>query len=322
MQQETYGRKRGGTILWLLTAIGVIISVFYVISLKGSPSKSDLQLDSSSAILIDLNTGEVLYEKNANEALPPASMSKLMTELIILDLTSEGQLNWKDQVKTSAYAAAVPGSQIGFEAGESYTVRELFEAMAIHSANDAAVALAEHISGSEAAFVQLMNNRAAKLNLSNQTVFANATGLSQEDLLPFEAASSEKDTMMSAKDTAALAAYLLKKYPEVVDVSSRNSVKLASTSQRLKTTNMMLSGMPYAFPGNDGLKTGYTVQAGYCFTGTAKQDGKRLVSVIMGAKTPEQRFTETGKLFQYGFQLNGLESVMGHVQSKLGFKIG
>lgn len=322
MQQETYGRKRGGTILWLLTAIGVIVSVFYVISLKGSPSKADLQLDSSSAILIDLNTGEVLYEKNANEALPPASMSKLMTELIILDLTSEGTLDWKEQVKTSAYAAEVPGSQIGFAAGETYTVRELFEAMAIHSANDAAVALAEHVSGSEAAFVQLMNNRAAKLDLSNQTVFANATGLSHEDLLPFEAASSDRDTMMSAKDTAALAAYLLKKYPEVVDVSSRNSVKLASTSQRLKTTNMMLSGMPYAFPGNDGLKTGYTVQAGYCFTGTAKQDGKRLVSVIMGAKTPEQRFTETGKLFEYGFQLSGLESVMGHVQSKLGFKVG
>jgi D-alanyl-D-alanine carboxypeptidase len=322
MQQDTYGRKRGGIVLWLLTAIGMMVCIFYVISLKGSPSRSDLQLDSSSAILIDLGTGEVLYEKNANEALPPASMSKLMTELIILDLTNEGQLNWKEQVTTSSYAAEVPGSQIGFEAGQTYTVRELFEAIVIHSANDAAVALAEHVSGSEAAFVQLMNARASKLGLSSETVFANATGLSYEDLIPFAAASSTRDTMMTAKDTASLAAYVLKKYPEVLDVSSQSSMKLASTSQRLKSTNMMLSGMPYAFPGNDGLKTGYTVQAGYCFTGTAKKDGRRLVSVIMGAKTPEQRFAETGKLFQYGFKLNGLESVMGHVQSKLGLKIG
>jgi len=322
MQQETYGRKRGGTVLWLLTAIGVMVCIFYVISLKESPSKSDLQLDSSSAILIDLNTGEVLYEKNANEALPPASMSKLMTELIILDLTRGGQLDWKEQVKTSSYAAEVPGSQIGFEAGQTYTVRELFEAMAVHSANDAAVALAEHVSGSEAAFVQLMNGRASKLGLSSETVFANATGLSYEDLLPFVAASSTRDTMMTAKDTASLAAYVLKKYPEVLDVSSQSSLKLASTSQRLKSTNLMLSGMPYAFPGNDGLKTGYTIQAGYCFTGTAKKDGRRLVSVVMGAKTAEQRFTETGKLFQYGFQLNGLESVMGQVQSKLGLRVG
>ncbi|MDQ8734589.1 hypothetical protein [Paenibacillus sp. LHD-38] len=129
---------------------------------------------------------------------------------------------------------------------------------------------------------------------------------------------------MTAKDTASLAAYLLKKYPEVLEVSSRSSVKLTSTSQKLKTTNLMLNGMPYAFPGNDGLKTGYTVQAGYCFTGTAKQDGRRLVSVIMGAHSPEQRFTETSLLFDYGFKTDGLASLIGHIQSKskLGIQAG
>lgn len=283
---------------------------------------SELELDASSAILMDLQTGEVLYEKNANEALPPASMSKLMTELIIMDLTREGVLGWNEKVLTSVYAAGVPGSQIGFEAGEHYSVRELFEAMAVHSANDAAVALAEHVSGNEAAFAALMNKRAEKLGLSSQTLFANATGLSSEDLHPFPQASAERDTVMTAKDTAMLAAYLLKKYPEVLEVSSRSSVKLSNQPKSLQSTNLMLSGKPFAFPGNDGLKTGYTVQAGYCFTGTAKQDGRRLVSVIMGADTPEQRFIETGKLFQFGFKTDGLTSLIGHIQSKLGIQVG
>jgi D-alanyl-D-alanine carboxypeptidase (penicillin-binding protein 5/6) len=322
MMERTYRRKYSPAIKLLLIAVGLIASILYLVSLKDRPAVTDLQLGASSAILMDLQTGEVLYEKNANESLPPASMSKLMTELIILDLTSEGALGWNEKVMTSAYAAEVPGSQIGFEAGESYSVRELFEAMAVHSANDAAVALAEHVSGKEAVFTALMNKRAEKLGLSSQSFFANATGLSSEDLLPFPAASSESDTVMTAKDTAMLAAYLLKKYPEVLDVSRRSSVKLANRAKSLQSTNMMLSGMPYAFPGNDGLKTGYTVQAGYCFTGTAKQDGRRLVSVIMGADTPEQRFIETGKLFQFGFKTDGLTSLIGHIQSKLGIQVG
>jgi D-alanyl-D-alanine carboxypeptidase len=322
MYERSYGRKYNSAIKLLLIAAGAIACILYLISLNRSPAVSELELDASSAILMDLQTGEVLYEKNANEALPPASMSKLMTELIIMDLTREGVLGWNEKVLTSVYAAGVPGSQIGFEAGERFSVRELFEAMAVHSANDAAVALAEHVSGNEAAFTKLMNKRAEKLGLSSQTLFANATGLSSEDLLPFPGASAERDTVMTAKDTALLAAYLLKKYPEVLEVSSRSSVKLSNQPKSLQSTNLMLSGKPYAFPGNDGLKTGYTVQAGYCFTGTAKQDGRRLVSVIMGADTPEQRFIETGKLFQFGFKTDGLTSLIGHIQSKLGIQVG
>ncbi|MGO4546128.1 D-alanyl-D-alanine carboxypeptidase family protein [Paenibacillus sp. 2TAB23] len=322
MAERTYKNNSNAAAKLLVVAVALIACTMYFISLKGKPAVSDLTLEASSAILIDLQTGKVIYEKNANVPLPPASMSKLMTELLVLDMVNEGKLVWRDRITTSSYAAGVPGSQIGFSAGESYTVRELFEAMAVHSANDAAVALAEHIAGSEAAFTVLMNNRAEKLGLSGLTVFANATGLSAEDLLPFEEASNQGDTVMTAKDTALLAGYLLKKYPEVLEVSSRSSVKLASTSQKLQTTNLMLNGMPYAFPGNDGLKTGYTVQAGYCFTGTAKQADRRLVSVIMGARTPEQRFTETSLLFDYGFQTDGLVSLIGHIQSKLGIQTG
>ncbi|WP_364143086.1 D-alanyl-D-alanine carboxypeptidase family protein [Paenibacillus sp. LPE1-1-1.1] len=318
LMERTYKRRFNSAVIILIIAVCAAACILYLMSLKGKPSVSGLQLESGSAVLLDLQTGEVLYEKNADEALPPASMSKLMTELIVLDMASEGKLGWGDLVTASSYASLVPGAQIGFDAGDAYTVRELFEAMAVHSANDAAVALAEHVSGSETEFAALMNSRALKLGLSSQTVFANATGLSSEDLLPYAEASANADTVMTAKDTASLAAYLLKKYPEVLEVSSRSSVRLASTSQKLRTTNLMLNGMPYAFPGNDGLKTGYTVQAGYCFTGTARKDGRRLVSVVMGAHTPEQRFIETGLLFDYGFQTDGLTSLIGHIQSKLG----
>jgi D-alanyl-D-alanine carboxypeptidase (penicillin-binding protein 5/6) len=290
--------------------------------LKERPAVSVLELESKAAILLDIGTGEVLYEKNADEAMPPASMSKMMTELIVLGMASDGELAWNEQVVTSRYAAEVPGSQIGFAEGEVFSVRELFEAMAVHSANDAAVALAEHISGTESGFVRLMNERADKLGLSEGAVFGNSTGLNREDLLPYSEASSDMDSVMSAKDTATLAAYLLKKYPEVLEVSSRTSVKLASSAKKLQSTNLMLTGKSYAYPGNDGLKTGYTEQAGYCFTGTAKQDGRRLVSVVMGADTSGQRFEETGKLFHYGFRTNGLEGLIANIQSKLGLEIG
>ncbi|WP_244917110.1 D-alanyl-D-alanine carboxypeptidase family protein [Paenibacillus castaneae] len=321
MESRRGAHKSNHSFIFMLIAAAVIICMPYLVSMKDSPKESELALGASAAVLMDLDTGKVLYEKNAYEALPPASMSKMMTELIVLDLANEGKLAWNELVLTSHYAAEVPGSQIGFDAGERYTVRELFEAMAVHSANDAAVALAEHISGNETAFVMLMNARAARIGLSESAQFGNATGLTHEDLLAFPEASAQRDTMISAKDTAVLAGHLLKKYPEILEVSKQSSVKLASTMKKLPSTNLMLSGMTFAYPGNDGLKTGYTVQAGYCFTGTAKQEGRRLVSVVMGASTPEQRFEETGKLFQYGFQESRLESWIGRIQSKLGIQV-
>ncbi|MCR2804832.1 D-alanyl-D-alanine carboxypeptidase family protein [Paenibacillus soyae] len=258
-------------------------------------------IQSTAAFLIDADTGEVLYAKNADVPLPPASMSKMMTEVIVLDSIHEGALQWGDLVTASEYAAQVPGAGMGLAQGDVLTVRELFDAMAIHSANDAAVALAEHVGGSEAAFTERMNRKAAKIGLSDGAVFGNATGLSRTDILPFEGASAATDTLLSAKDTAMLAGYLIGKYPEVLEVASRSSVKVSTQGQALAATNLMLANQPFEYSGSDGLKTGYTPDAGYCFTGTAKRDGKRLISVVMGAESKDSRFVETMKLYELGF---------------------
>lgn len=258
-------------------------------------------IHSTAAFLIDADTGQVLYAKNADEPLPPASMSKMMTEVIVLDSIHEGALRWNERVTASAYAAQVPGARMGLAQGDVLTVRELFDAMAIHSANDAAVALAEHIGGSETAFTERMNEKAARIGLSGGAVFGNATGLGRTDISPYEGASAARDTMLSAKDTAVLAGYLIGKYPEVLEVASRGSVKVSTQGQALAATNLMLANQPYEYPGSDGLKTGYTPDAGYCFTGTAKRDGKRLISVVMGADSKDSRFVETMKLYELGF---------------------
>ncbi len=260
-------------------------------------------IEARAAILMDAETGRVLHASHADLALPPASMSKMMTELVLLERIGKGSIAWEEVVTVSSYAAEVEGAEIGARAGEHYTVRELFEAMTVHSANDAAIALAEHAAGSERKFVTWMNERARKIGLSGETFFANATGLSSIDLARFEEAAAEGDTVMTARDTAKLAAHLVRNFPEVLDITTLRDVAVdgGSASLVLRTTNQMLPGEAYAYKGNDGLKTGYTQRAGYCFTGTTQRGGKRLIAVVMGAASSEARFTETKKLFQYGY---------------------
>ncbi|MFF2094077.1 D-alanyl-D-alanine carboxypeptidase family protein [Paenibacillus sp. NPDC058174] len=310
-------RKAAGLFLLLagITVFGLAGSEWYS---RPVQSKKSLNIAAEAAILLDAQTGKVIFEKNANAALPPASMSKMMTELLVLDRVNDGLLKWSDKIKTSRYAADAPGAQIGFGPGESWTVRELFEATTVHSANDAAIALAEHIGGTEKKFVRMMNERGKEIGLSDKAVFGNATGLSMTDLVAFPEASASKETELTAKDTAKLAYYLISKYPEVLEVTARDSVKLTSSDARLQTTNMMLSGKPFAYPGNDGLKTGYTERAGYCFTGTAKVDGKRLITVVMGAGTADARFEETQKLLHYGFQTSKFDSWKIDMSAKIG----
>ncbi|RIX50601.1 D-alanyl-D-alanine carboxypeptidase [Paenibacillus nanensis] len=273
------------------------------------------QIESAAAFLIDAGTGEVLYEKNADEPLPPASMSKMMTEVLVLDYVHDGRIRWSDTVIPSAYAAQVPGARMGIMEGYSLTVRELFDAMAIYSANDAAVALAEHIAGTEAAFTAMMNEKARSIGLSKDAVFGNATGLSRDDIREYEGAASERDTLLTAKDTARLAGYLIGKYPEVLQITSMGSVKVSTQGQALAATNQMLAEKRFEYPGNDGLKTGYTPDAGYCFTGTVKQGGRRLISVVMGADSMDARFIETKKLFEYGLHTGGT----GELKTALGY---
>jgi D-alanyl-D-alanine carboxypeptidase len=260
---------------------------------------SELDLKVESAVLMDADTGKLLYLSNAQEPLPPASMSKMMTEVLVLDRLKAGQLSWRDQVVVSSYAANVGGAGMGLFAGQTITAKLLFDAMAIHSANDAAIALAEFIGGSEANFVMKMNEKAQKIGLSKDTHFANATGLSSIDLDSYSMAAADGDTVMTAKDVALLARYLIETHPEVLNVTKRVSAAGGKNTD-LQTTNEMLPGQRFGTEGNEGLKTGYTERAGYCFTGATVVDGRRYITVVMGTSSPEARFEETKKLLAYG----------------------
>jgi len=188
---------------------------------------------------------------------------------------------------------------MGLAAGQAVTVRELFEAMAVHSANDAAVALAEHAAGTEAAFADRMNEKAREIGLSEASYFANATGLSSRDLLGFPNAAADGETLMTAEDTAWLAKYLIEAYPELLKITKKSAVEAGDSAGELATTNEMLPGQRFGTKGNEGMKTGYTERAGYCFAGSTVVDGRRYITVVMGAKTPEARFEETKKLLDY-----------------------
>jgi D-alanyl-D-alanine carboxypeptidase len=266
------------------------------------PKDHDLKLKATSAVLLDADTGKWLYSQNAHEPLPPASMSKMMTEVLVLDGLASGELSWDEPVIVSSYAAEVGGAEIGLVQGQKISVKHLFDAVAIHSANDAAVALAEFTAGSEAEFVKRMNVKSKGIGLSADTYFANATGLSSDDLDGYAAASADGDTVMTAKDVALLAQYLIETHPEVLNITKKAEIG-GGQSTELRTTNEMLPGQRFGTKGNDGLKTGYTKRAGYCFTGTTVLDGHRYITVVMGTQTPDARFEETKKLLAYGEEL-------------------
>ncbi|MBD2845462.1 D-alanyl-D-alanine carboxypeptidase [Paenibacillus sp. IB182496] len=270
-----------------------------------------LGLQVKSAFLMDAETGQVLYDMNSEEALPPASMSKMMTEYIVMEEIADGNLSW-DEVITVQHNAATTtrqGSHVFLAQGDQHTVEELFIAMAVGSANDASIALAEHIEGSEEAFARRMNETAEELGLETAH-FINATGLNREDMSPeYQPQSIGGETIMSAKDAAMLAYYILDTHDEFLTYSSIPSYKFRERDKDpMINYNWMLEGNkdvpafePYVYEGLDGMKTGHTSAAKYCFTGTAERDGMRLISVVMGAQSEPQRFLQTAKLLDYGF---------------------
>ncbi|AGT32628.1 D-alanyl-D-alanine carboxypeptidase [Geobacillus genomosp. 3] len=249
-------------------------------------AKAGLADEAKSAILIERDTGEVLYEKNPHEKLPPASMTKIMTMLLIMEAIDEGKLSYGEKVRTSEYAASMGGSQIFLEPGEEMTVDELLRAIAIGSANDASVAMAERIAGSEEAFVEMMNEKAKELGLKD-TNFVNTTGLPAEG------------HYSSAYDMAIMARELLK-YEEITKYTSKYEDYLREhTDQKfwLVNTNRLVK----FYPGVDGLKTGFTSEAGYCLTATAKKNGMRVIAVVFGAPTPKSRNAQITKMLDYAF---------------------
>jgi D-alanyl-D-alanine carboxypeptidase (penicillin-binding protein 5/6) len=270
---------------------------------------TDLKLDVKSAILMEASTGQILYEYQADLPLPPASMTKMMTEYLVLENISSGKIKWDDIVTASKSAADVIGSGQLIAEGEKLTVKQMFSAMSIYSANDASVALAERIGGTEEGFANMMNDKAKQLGLSDKAHFISSTGLSRADLGKNVPASIAGETLMSAKDSATLAYNLLKDHKEILEFTKIPAQKLRESDKTAMINwNWMLDGnqsninyKKYAYQGLDGLKTGSTDDAGYCFTGTVERNGMRLISVVMGTTKESKRFEETRKLLDYGF---------------------
>lgn len=249
-------------------------------------AEEDLAPTAKSAILVDNLSGKVLYEKNADEKLAPASMTKLASMLIVMEAIDNGSLKFEDKVTISEEAANMGGSQVFLQAGEVYTVHDLLKSVAIASGNDAVVALAEKVGGSVGGFVDMINKRLKELGATN-TNFVNPHGLDAEG------------HYSTAKDMSIIARELLKHekileftsiYEEYLEKNDGSRIWLVNTNRLVRF-----------YDGVDGLKTGFTKTAGYCLTATAKKDNFRLISVVMGEDTTENRSSDTVKLLNYGF---------------------
>ncbi|MED0962256.1 D-alanyl-D-alanine carboxypeptidase family protein [Bacillus paramycoides] len=258
-------------------------------------SNTEPYVKAKAAVLIDANTGEVVYKKNETVPYAPASMSKMMTAYILLEYIHQGKIHWEDQVTISQKSEKTDGVKIPIQRGDVLSLQDLYQALLIKSANNSAVALAEHIASTETKFVELMNQKAKQLGLSSETTFVNASGLQEAD---------GTETKMTAMDVAKLAYHLIKDYPEVLEVTQLTQSHLAFNNVTIESTNKMLdpTNRRFYFKGMDGLKSGFTDSAGYCFTGTAVQGDKRFISVIMGTNSTNKRFTESRKLLSYGFK--------------------
>ena len=292
--------------LWITVLFMFVSASFSLLPNRTSAAENDsLGLNAEAAILVDAETGAILYEKNADVVLGVASMSKMMTEYLVLEAIKDGSISWDQKVMISEYIHNLSSpnmglSNVGLTQGEQYTVKELYEAMAIFSANAATSALAEVVGGTEKGFVELMNKKAEELKLGEYK-FVNSSGLNNSDLLGNHPAGNPDDeNVMSAKATARLAYHLLKDFPEVIDTASKPVLKFRD-GRDYKNFNYMLPGLVFHYPGVDGLKTGSTDFAGFGFTATAKKGDNRFITVVMKTSSKEERFTETRKLLDYAF---------------------
>lgn len=264
----------------------LIISLLPITNLQAI--ENDITPNASGAILIDADSKQILYDKSADKKLFPASTTKIMTMIIMFEAINNKKISFEDQVTTSKYAASMGGSQVYLEEGESMSLEDMFKSIAIASANDASVAVSEYIAGSTNKFVEMMNQKAKELNLKN-THFENVTGL------------HDNNHYTCPYDLAMMASYLIKiggdkllsvtsLYDSYIREDTKQSFWLVNTNKLLKL-----------YEGVDGLKTGYTKEAGYCLVTTAKRDGQRLVGVVMKESEPKTRNEEMCNLLDYGF---------------------
>ena len=255
----------------------------------------DLAKNATSAIMIEASTGEIIYQKNINEKRPPASMTKIMSMLLIMEALEKGTITLDEEVTASANASSMGGSQIFLKAGEKMTVENLLKGIAIGSGNDATVAMAERLAGTEEAFVKMMNDRAKDLGLKN-TNFKNSTGLDAENHY-----STAYDMVIMAKE--------LVKHEKILEFTGTYEDYLRKDTASpfwLVNTNKLVR----FYEGVDGLKTGYTADAGYCLTSTAKRDNMRLITVVMNEPTTQIRSSETSSMLDYGFNMYSIKVLL------------
>ncbi|MDM5356514.1 D-alanyl-D-alanine carboxypeptidase family protein [Peribacillus sp. ACCC06369] len=298
----------------IFTFVFVLVMSQFAYQPGEAVAESDnLDLKAEAAIIIDGETGQIVYEKNADKVLGIASMSKMMTEYIIMESIENGKISWDQKVKINKYVhdlSKAPNlSNVGLTEGEDYTVKELYQAMAVYSGNAATVALAQLVSGSEKSFVKLMNEKAKQLGLKNHK-FVNASGLNNTDLLgQYPAGKEDEENIMTAKDTALLAYRLINDYPEVLKIASISKLKFRD-GKEYPNFNWMLPGLIFEYKGVDGLKTGSTDFAGYGHTGTVIQDGQRYITVVMKSTNKNERFADSTKLMNYAYATFKKEKIL------------
>ena len=269
--------------VWIIMVLAVLVEMVPI-----KVGAVDLQTGGKSALLMDVATGTVLYESNPHEKLAPASVTKVMTMLLIMEAIDSGKINWSDAVTASAEAAAKGGSQVYLKEGENMTVEEMLKSIAVSSANDCACAMAEYLAGSEAAFVEQMNTRAAELGMTD-THFVNCTGL---DDAP-EAAKHRT----CAHDIALMSRELMRNHPDIKRFTTIWMDSVRGGTFGLSNTNKMIR----FYHGATGLKTGFTSGAGYCLSATAQREGMELIAVVMGAESSRERFNTCKTMLDHGF---------------------
>ncbi|WP_317853751.1 D-alanyl-D-alanine carboxypeptidase family protein [Chakrabartyella piscis] len=273
----------------ITSMVTVCVSLLLPFSIYGADG-TEIVLESKSAVLMDQDTGEVMFAKNEHDSMPLASVTKIMTMLLAYEAEAKGQFGWEDIVTVSEHAAGMGGSQVYLEAGEQQTAHDMMKCIAIASANDAAVAMAEFVAGSEEAFVVQMNERARELGMED-TQFVNACGLDADG------------HYSSAYDIALMSRELMSNFPEIQEFTTTwqdtivHSTKRGDEEFGLTNTNKLIQW----YPDTTGLKTGSTGNALYCFSGTAERDDMRLIATIMAAPDYKIRFEEAMTLLDYGF---------------------
>ena len=269
--------------VWLLVAAVMVVGL-----MPGKAQAVELNVAGKSALLMDVATGTVLYEQNAHEALAPASVTKVMTMLLIMEAIDSGKIGWEDTVTASEAAASKGGSQVYLKVGETMIVSDMVKSIAVSSANDCACAMAEHIAGSESAFVEMMNCRARELGM-NDTQFVNCTGLDDSE--------EAKSHLTSAYDIAVMSRQLLKYHPDIKKFTTIWMDTVRDGAFGLSNTNKLVR----FYSGATGLKTGFTSGAGYCLSASAERDGMELIAVVMGCETSQDRFAACKSMLDYGF---------------------